>query len=70
MFHSAVKGTIPLVNEFRGDAVRFLRVVNDASRWPNEHTGAGGVRRVTLKAVCGPGDEGEPVVTLMMPEED
>lgn len=48
----------------------FSCVVNDASRWPNEHTGAGGVRRVTLKAVCGPGDEGEPVVTLMMPEED
>jgi hypothetical protein len=25
---------------------------------------------VRLKAVCGPGDEGEPVVTVMMPEED
>jgi hypothetical protein len=23
-----------------------------------------------LKAVCGPGDDGEPVITLMMPSED
>jgi hypothetical protein len=23
-----------------------------------------------LKAVCGPGDDGEPVVTVMMPDED
>jgi hypothetical protein len=25
---------------------------------------------VRLKALCGPGDDGEPVVTLMKPEED
>src|SRR5205823_5504886 len=25
---------------------------------------------VRLKALCGPGDEGEPVVTVMMPDED
>jgi hypothetical protein len=25
---------------------------------------------VRLKALCGPGDEGEPCVTVMMPEED
>jgi hypothetical protein len=25
---------------------------------------------VRLKAVCGPGDDGEPVVTVMMPAED
>jgi hypothetical protein len=25
---------------------------------------------VGLKAVCGPGDQGEPVVTVMLPEED
>lgn len=24
---------------------------------------------VTLKAVCGPGDNGEPVITIMLPEE-
>jgi hypothetical protein len=23
-----------------------------------------------LKAVCGPGDGGEPIVTVMLPEED
>jgi hypothetical protein len=26
--------------------------------------------RVRLKAVCGPGDQGEPVVTVMLPDED
>ena len=25
---------------------------------------------VTLKALCGPGDIGEPVITVMLPEED
>jgi hypothetical protein len=27
-------------------------------------------KTVTLRAVCGPGDEGEPVVTIMLPGED
>jgi hypothetical protein len=27
-------------------------------------------RTVTLKAVCGPGDTPEPVITIMLPEED
>lgn len=26
--------------------------------------------QVTLKAICGPGDEGEPVLTIMRPDED
>ena len=25
---------------------------------------------VTLKAICGPGDRGEPVITIMLPDED
>jgi hypothetical protein len=29
-----------------------------------------GAKEVKLKAVCGPGDQGEPVVTIMLPEED
>lgn len=27
-------------------------------------------RRVQLKALCGPGDQSEPVITIMLPEED
>lgn len=27
-------------------------------------------KRVSLKAVCGPGDAAEPVITVMMPSED
>jgi hypothetical protein len=30
----------------------------------------GGPPLVRLKAVCGPGDQGEPVVTVLMPDED
>ncbi len=26
--------------------------------------------RVTLKSVCGPGDNAEPVITIMLPDED
>lgn len=42
-----------------------------------EHFGdvTGPVRKVdhetvTFKALCGPGDNGEPVITIMLPEED
>lgn len=31
---------------------------------------AGKRRLVTFKAICGPGDEGEPVITIMLPGED
>lgn len=27
-------------------------------------------RQVKLKAICGPGDDGEPVITVMLPDED
>jgi len=27
-------------------------------------------RRIKLKAVCGPGDDGEPVITIICPDED
>lgn len=30
----------------------------------------GPAKEVTLKAVCGPGDKGEPVLTIMLPDED
>ena len=33
-------------------------------------TGTGRRRKHTLKAVCGPGDDAEPVVTIMLPDED
>jgi hypothetical protein len=29
-----------------------------------------GSQPVNLKALCGPGDEGEPVITIMLPHED
>lgn len=29
-----------------------------------------GPKEVTFKAVCGPGDAGEPVITIMLPTED
>ena len=27
-------------------------------------------RLITLKSICGPGDNGEPVITIMLPDED
>jgi hypothetical protein len=32
--------------------------------------GAGRKSKFTFKAVCGPGDQGEPVITIMLPQED
>jgi hypothetical protein len=47
----------------RGPAVRFAVHVRNDNR---ERTPP----LVRLKAVCGPGDGGEPVVTVMLPDED
>ena len=32
--------------------------------------GGSPARLVTLKAICGPGDDAEPMITIMMPDED
>ena len=47
----------------RGDRQVDLTVAvrNDSRRRP---------RPVRLKAICGAGDSGEPVITIMLPEED
>jgi len=37
---------------------------------PPAKGGPEGMWLVTLKAVSGPGDDGEPVMTFMLPEED
>lgn len=44
-----------------GSQVNFTVAVRNDARRP---------RPVPLKAICGPGDSGEPVITIMMPEED
>jgi hypothetical protein len=44
-----------------GQEVAFSVAVQNDARHP---------RRVQLKALCGPGDRGEPVITIMLPEED
>jgi len=44
-----------------GDQVQFEVIFLQAS---------GKHETVTLKAVCGPGDAGEPVLTVMLPDED
>jgi hypothetical protein len=77
MFHAAVKGT---VSARRIDPCNllfdFYCIVADTALWPNEkfdptaRSGPVGMRLVTLKAVSGPGDDGDPVMTFMLPEED
>jgi hypothetical protein len=46
-----------------GSVVRFGVHVRDSNR-------EGTPPLVRLKAVCGPGDQGEPVITVMVPDED
>ena len=77
MFHAAVKGK---VSARRIDPCNllfdFYCIVADPALRSNERidttarSGPEGMRQVTLKAVCGPGDDGEPVITFMLPEED
>ena len=77
MFHAAVKGTVPAR---RIDPCNllfdFCCIVADPTLSSNEaidatvRSGPDGMRQVTLKAVSGPGDDGEPVMTFMLPEED
>jgi len=77
MFHAAVKGRVPAR---RIDPCNllfdFYCIVADPALSSNERidatatTGSEGMRLVTLKAVSGPGDDGEPVMTLMLPDED
>jgi hypothetical protein len=49
-----------LMSPLNPETLFYTVLVNDGSQ----------EKEVQLKAVCGPGDEGEPVVTIMMPFED
>ena len=44
-----------------GSVIRFVVLVRNDEREP---------QTVTLKSVCGPGDNAEPVITVMLPDED
>jgi hypothetical protein len=49
----------------------FVCLPNGSGYWTNEQRAEGPERRlVQLKAVSGPGDYGEPCLTLMLPNED
>src|SRR5271157_5589403 len=77
MFHAAAKGKVPARRIGPCNLLfDFYCIVADPSLWSNERIdatargGPEGMRLVTLKAVSGPGDDGEPVMTFMLPEED
>lgn len=44
-----------------GSVCRFVVHVRNDNRKP---------KPVQLKAICGPGDDAEPVITIMLPDED
>lgn len=59
------------------DILWMLRCAIAASRGESElafkvlvHNDESGPRPVRLKAICGPGDQGEPVLTVLFPQED
>ncbi len=55
MLYSAVRGGAG------GDRLEFQVIFLQE---PSRH------ETVSLKAVCGPGDRGEPVITVLLPDED
>jgi hypothetical protein len=61
--------------EIQGSEGTFQLIVATPDNAPwrsNEkrHAGSKTQRLVTLKAVCGPSDDGSPCITIMRPEED
>lgn len=56
---SAKGRPVPVVS--RTDRILFQVLVRNDNRRTD---------LVKLKAICGPGDEGEPVITVMLPDED
>lgn len=54
MLTAAIKAGI------QGDTIRYYLIATKGGR---QH-------KVELKAVCGPGDTTEPVITIMLPDED
>ena len=65
-------------NDYRGvwHDVLYMSRMAPVKRWQTGClfrviiTGTGRKRSHTLKIECGPGDDGEPVLTVMLPEED
>ena len=53
------------IRRSQGDALRFQLYVRNHNRERLTRKDL-----VTLKAVCGPGDDAEPVITVMLPDED
>lgn len=65
MFVQAVKGTIQskTTSTSLGEEMKYEFILNDA-------TFDGEPKEVTIKTIIGPGDNFEPVLTFMLPEED
>jgi hypothetical protein len=53
------------IRRSHGDTLRFQLYVRNHNRERLTRQDL-----VTLKAICDPGDDGEPVVTIMPPDED
>jgi hypothetical protein len=56
--------------EMRFEVIFQKPDVGDWKPWEKPTDGERLMRTVTLKSVCGPGDRAEPVVTVMLPDED
>lgn len=53
-----------------GDTFLFPVCIQNWVRVDGKHTERAKLETVQLKAVCGPGDTPEPVITIMLPDED
>lgn len=67
-WHNDLNGVI---HDMLGMSKVFCRRVDDTTRiFRVKITGAGRKSLFDFKIVCGPGDDAEPVMTIMLPEED
>ncbi len=51
-------------------AIRSQQAASSQVHYAVLVTEDGDLRKVILKALCGPGDHGEPAITIMFPDED
>ena len=56
--------SVLIIAKFQGDTLFFKLYVRNRNRELDRRD------LVTLKAICGPGDDAEPVITIMLPGED
>lgn len=70
MLRSAIRGGAALKTHIGNDAIIFSLYRMPRPGYPGGNARMPVAKQIDLKAICHGGDNGEPVITIMMPNED